>query len=311
MTFPHRRALLALFTAVILAGPALAADQKQEGVVKADAVTQRRIGVVVAPLAAARRSTSMAGQARVLDPVPLATLDSDIATAAAAAQASQAEAARSKALHAQDAAVSAKAVEAAQAQARADAAKLSLLRRRLGLEWGPAIARMTDARRSALMGALAAGRAALLRIDTASGAGQLGLRSAEIDLGPLGWVHATVLGPARAADPRLLSPGLIAMASGPQAASLSSGLTAPVRLQTSGPAAGVIVPRSALIRTAGQTWVYVKRDAETFQRRPVTAGQADPGGLFAASGFRAGELVATAGAGALFAAETGGGEEAE
>ncbi len=308
MTSPPRRALLLGLAAVLIARSALAAEGKGERVVKADAVTQRRLGVVVSPLAAARRGAGVAGIARVLDPGPLAALESDIDTAAAAARASQAEAARSKALNAQDQAISAKALEAAQAQARADGARVTLLLRRLGLEWGPALVRMSDGQRANLINALAAGRAALLRIDTASGEGQAGLRSAEVDLGPAGKVQARILGSARTADLRLLSPGLIAVVSGASAGALSSGLTAPCRLETSGPVAGVLLPRAALVRTAGQTWVYVKRDAETFQRRPVVGGQVDPGGLFAASGFRPGELVATSGAGALFAAETGGGE---
>ncbi len=308
MTSSPRRALLLCLAAALLAGPAFAAE-KEEGTVKVDAATQRRLGIVVTPLAAARRASSMAGLARVLDPVPLATLDSDIQSAAAAARASEAEAARTRSLHAQDAAVSAKAAEAARAQAGADAAKLALLRRRTGLEWGPAIGRMSDAQRGTLVGRIAAGHAALLRIDTPSGMGLASLKSVEVDLGPLGRVQATILGAARTADPRLQSPGLIALASGPAAASLSSGLVAPVRLQTSGAAAGVILPRAALVRTAGQTWAYVKRDAGTFQRRPATGGQVDAAGLFVASGFHPGELVVTSGAGALFTAETGGGGE--
>ena len=308
MTFPPRRALLLCLAAVLMAGPALAAEP-EEGVVKVDAATQHRLGVVVTPLAAAHRASTLAGLARVLDPVPLATLDSEIQAAAVASRASEAEAARTRSLHAQDAAVSAKAAEAARAQAGADSAKLALLRRRAGLEWGPAIGRMSDAARGVLVGRIAAGHAALLRIDTPSGIGQARLKSVEVDLGPLGRVQATILGAARTADPRLLSPGLIALASGPAAASLSSGLAAPVRLQTSGAAVGVILPRTALVRTAGQTWAYVRRDAGTFQRRPAVGGQVDAAGLFVASGFQPGELVVTAGAGALFAAETGGGGE--
>jgi hypothetical protein len=70
-------------------------------------------------------------------------------------------------------------------------------------------------------------------------------------------------------------------------------------------ASGVVLPRSALLRTAGRTWVYVRRDATDFERREVSGGLADPAGLFVVSGFRPGEPVVTAGASQLFAAQSG------
>jgi hypothetical protein len=91
-------------------------------VVKLDPAVQKRLGVATQPLSAAQRAAKAQGFARVLDPVPLATLDSDIATAASALVASQAEAARARRLNADDQTVSRRAVDAAAAQARADAA---------------------------------------------------------------------------------------------------------------------------------------------------------------------------------------------
>jgi hypothetical protein len=66
----------------------------------------------------------------------------------------------------------------------------------------------------------------------------------------------------------------------------------------------VIVPRAALLRTAGQTFAYIRRDGATFERRPVVGGLADPVGLFVSAGFRPGESVVIKGAAQLFAAET-------
>ena len=142
--------MLGLAAALLIAGQALAADG---AAVTVDAPTQKRIGVVTAPLAAARRSATVNGFARVLDAAPLATLDTDLQAAVATAAASAAEAQRSQSLFAADATVSAKAAQAAQAQARADASKVRLLRMRLGLEWGPAFARMSDAARGRLLAA--------------------------------------------------------------------------------------------------------------------------------------------------------------
>jgi hypothetical protein len=295
----HPLRALALALGLVAAAPALAAPI----LLKMDAPTQARLGVVTAPLAAARKTASVSGFARAVDPVPLATLDSDIAAAVSALSASQAEATRTRALNAADQTVSKKAAEAAAAQARADAVKLSLLRRRLGLEWGPSVQAMTDARRGRLIGDIAAGRAALVRIDASSGLSHL-RGTATIDLGASGMARAAILGPARVGDPRLQSTGLLALVTGPQAMRMGAGTVAPATLAAGAEVSGVVVPRAALLRTGGQTFAYVRRDAGSFERRPVVGGLGDPAGLFVAGGFRPGEPTVIKGAAQLFAAET-------
>jgi hypothetical protein len=295
-------ALASPLMACIWALSAQAADEVKP--VKLPVETQRKLGLVVQPLLAATRTATLPGFARVLDPGPLAQLDSDIQSAQVASTASAAEAARARALNADDQAVSTKVLQAAEAQARTDASRLALLRRRVGLEWGEGLARLSDKQRSALVGELAAGRAALVRIDTASGQGQAGLRGVDIDFGSLGLFHGVVLGTARAADPRLMSPGLIAKVSGKSAGALSNGLSAPVKLTASGPMHGVLAPRAALLRSGGETWVYIRTAEESFLRKPVAGGLVDPAGLFVPAGLKPGEQVVTTGSAALFAAET-------
>jgi hypothetical protein len=82
------------------------------------------------------------------------------------------------------------------------------------------------------------------------------------------------------------------------------GTVAPATIAAGGDAAGVIVPREALLRTAGQTFAYVRRAAASFERRPVVGGVSTPSGIFVSGGFRAGEQVVVKGAAQLFAAET-------
>lgn len=305
MNAPFRRSIAPALLCALLAAPAWA-DEDDAAVkpVKLPAETQRKLGLATQPLLAVTRAASLTGYMRVLDPGPLAQLDSDIQAAAAAAEASAAEAARSKTLNADGQALSAKALETAQAQARSDAAKLALLRRRVGLEWGEGVARLSAGQRGALIGEIAAGKAALVRIDTPGGEGLAGLHGLTIDLGSLGSVRATVLGAARTADPRLQSPGLIAKATGPGARLLSVGLTSPVKLTASAAAMGVLAPRAALIRSGGKTWLYVRTAADGFLRKAVEDGRVEPDGLFVPAGFKPGEAVVTQGAAALFAAET-------
>jgi hypothetical protein len=296
---------LAILLALSAAGAARAdADDAAVKPVKLATQVQQKLGLKSEPLKATSAAATLSGFIKVLDPGPLAQLDSDIEAADAAAQASAAELARSEALNKDGQTVPTKQVEASRAQARADATKAALLRRRLGLEWGDGIARMSARQRAQLLAEISANRAALIRIDTPSGEGLAGLKSVEIDLGPLGSVRATVLGPARAADPKLLSPGLIATARGPGVRSLSVGLAAPVKLGASAAVSGVMVPRAALLRSQGETWVYVRTGADTFLRKAVDHGRSDAGGMFAPEGFKGGEQVVTQGAAALFAAET-------
>lgn len=290
------RVALALF-ALLSASRAQAASP----LIEMSADIQRKLGLATQPAAAVHHAGGLTGFARVLDPGPLAVLDSDIVQAAAMAQASQAEAVRAKGLAAADATVSTRAAEAAIAQARADAAKLNLLRRRLGLEWGPAFMTMSEPRRGALVGQLASGAAALVRID--AGASLTGAKSVRLDLGGGRSANVQVLGAARAADARLLSSGLVGLVLGPQAAELGVGLTLPASIAVSGGGEGVMVPRSALIRASGATFVYVRKDATHFERRTLTGAATDPAGLFASGGVSPGEPVVTAGAAALHAAE--------
>ena len=83
-----------LLASVLIAGAARADDDDALKPVKLPAETQHKLGLAVRTLAAATRSSTLSGYLRVLDPGPLAQLDADIQAAAAAAEASSAEAAR-------------------------------------------------------------------------------------------------------------------------------------------------------------------------------------------------------------------------
>ena len=266
-----------------------------------DLATQKKLGIRVETLAASSHAASLRGYARVLDAVPLASLDADIAAASAASQASLAEAKRTRTLAQADATVSKRSAESAAAIAAADGAKLALTRRRLGLEWGPSFVSMGDARRAALIQALAAGRAALVRIDAPSGLTPS--TNVVLDLGAGGTQRVQILGSARSSDPRLLSTGLIGLITGPTAGRLGAGQTLNARLAQGGSTQGVIIPRSAILRAGGQSYVYVRRDPSHFDRRKIMGTVALDYGLFASGNLNPGEVVVVQGASALYAAD--------
>ncbi|HEX4181862.1 MAG TPA: hypothetical protein VHY34_01240 [Caulobacteraceae bacterium] len=281
---------------------ALAAGSSRAAGVQVGPDVQRRLGLATQSLTVARRSTQIDAFAKVLDPASLAQSDSDLATAKAAAAASSAEAKRAGALHAADGSISAKDLEAAQSQARQDALKVALLRRQLGLAWGPGVARLGEAARGRLVRDLAKGSAALVHVDTHNNEGQAGARFVKVDIGD-GSVRGVVIGPARAAEPRLQSSGLIVEVTGPSAMLLSVGLTQSAHIESSTPQSGVVLPRDAVIRFRGSDWVYVRSGPGAFERRLVQSPVPEEDGLFVAQGFSNGDEVVVKGAQALFAAE--------
>ena len=293
------KSVLPFLLAACLALPAAAETPR----LKLDAATQTRLQIRTAPIEAAHSTDAVSGFAGVMDTSPLLQLLSDHDAAVAAFTASSAEATRTAGL-AKDATVSSKVAEAARAQAAADQAKVTLLRQRLGLEWGPYFAALPDAALTRLAHDIALGQAALVRIDTPSGKGLKSAATGAIDLGALGTVQARVVGIARTADARLQSPGVVAIVTGSQAAYLGTGLTLNARLYGSGGTDGLLIPNSALLRQSGHVYAYVKSGAGTFDRREVVPARVVPEGLITSQGFRAGEVVVTQGAAALLTAET-------
>lgn len=278
------------------AGPAAATT------VQLPADVQQHLGVRTMRLEAARHSGETDAFAKVMDPGPLAQLVSDLDAAEATSRASSAEAGRSRALNRADDGVSARDAETAEAQARADASRARLLRQRLGLEWGPGIARMSPAALHGLVAEIAQGHAALVHVDTHNNDAQDGARRIRIDVGA-GSLEGVVIGPARVAEPRLQSSGLIVKVSGPQAVRLSVGLTQSAHIASRLPQTGVIVPRSAVIRFRGSDWVYVRTGPKTFERRLLTDLAPEARGLFVAQGLAPGDEVVASGAAAVFAAD--------
>jgi len=299
VTAPDRRGILAI---VIVVGLALQGERAGAAGVQLSPAVQRELGIATQKMTLVHRAAETDAFAKVLDPEPLVQLDSDLATAEAVAAASGAEAARATALHAADGGVAQKDVEAAVAQARSDALKIEILRRRVGLEWGPGVARMSPAARTQLVHGLAAGRITLVHVDTHNNGGQAGAPVVKVDIGD-GSARGIVLGPARQAEPRLQSSGLIVEVTGPTAILLSVGLTQSAHIETSTTQAGVIAPRAAVIRFKGSDWAYVRAGPGVFERRLLEGPVPGPDGFFVPKGLVPGDEVVTKGAAALFTAE--------
>lgn len=290
------RCALALLAAV------LANAHAQAATLELDRDAQARIGLRTAPLKAATGGAMQEAAALVLDPTPLIRLNAELTAALASAAASAAEAERAQKLVQQDSAVSQRALEAARAQAATDSGKVAALRAELRAGWGALLAEQPAAERSAALEALARGESVLLRIELLGGMPSSTPSQAWL-VGPVGGERrAQILGRFQQPGTGIV-PGWLARAPG---AGLAPGMGLAARLQVpaQGGAAGLLLPRSALIRWNGLQYVYVAVDDEHFERRAVTDAQAAPDGWRVSTGFSAGEAVVVQGAASLLGAET-------
>jgi hypothetical protein len=255
---------------------------------------------------------------RVLDPTPLVTIDSDLAAAGAALAASRAENERTQKLLAAGENTSRKAAEAAEAQFRADEIKVAGLNRQLQLQWGEA-AEGDSASRREFVNSLVRGEAALVRVDLLPGdaLSELPKGAKLLVLGreqqP---IETSMISPAADADPRTQAQGFILRISKPPFA-LRPGMALTAWLELAEkPRAGFTVPRSAVLRHDGRTWVFVQEEEEKFVRKAVVLDSPMDAGWFVSGddgGVKGDDLLVVTGAQALLSEEmkaaSGGAEE--
>ena len=206
----------------------------------------------------------------VLDPGAFVTLDGELATAEAALKASKAENERTLALVATNDA-SKKAADASQAAFDADRIKLETLIRGAQVAWG-AIIDSDAARRRDFIAGLVSGSVALIRVDLMPGDALAELpKSASIivmgrDDKPF---TTTEINPATATDAKTQAQGFVLRVKPPFTLRPGMALTAWMELPEE-PRAGFAIPRSAVLRHDGRTWVYAREEAGQYVRKPVT-----------------------------------------
>lgn len=284
-------------------------EQRVLGVVL-DEDEARKLGVEVAPIAAAAYQPFASGTARVVDAQAAIALLADLEKAETEARTSQSALKRARDLFRSDTAVSAEALEAAERQAAADDAQVKVARARASLEFGRGAPWLDATRRESLVAALASGATALVSASFPSS-----LTGAEppfaLELERIGaaaqarWsATETWLGPA---DPSMPGPTVLGLV--PITLSgLSTGERLGARAVTGAPLEGTVVPASAIVLSGGEAWGYLQGD-DGFTRRRVDLSRPAAEGYFQQQGFTAGEAVVVAGAGLLLARETGGGAE--
>jgi len=271
---------------------------------------QTNAGVRIAPLIATNLAPRSRAWGRVLDPAPLALQLAELSAARAALTASAREYDRAKKLFELGQNSSARALETAEAAWRRDEVLRASAHSKLLTAWGPTLAGRTNL--DTFVQSLAASEAALVRLDVPLGQ-TLPKPPAAIEVVLLGAESAPVpaewLGAVPTVDPLTQGEGLLCRI---QAGGFRPG--APVTAFITGPGAlqtGHVLPRNALVRHAGQVFVYEQTGPEEFTRRAVTLEQPLAGGWFIQNGLTAGNSIVISGAQVLLSEELKGqgGEE--
>jgi hypothetical protein len=278
-----------------------------ETVVKLDEKTQKLIELKTEALVAVDYGSSVVAYGQILDPAPLALLDSELRAGAFSLEISKAQEARARLLFGENDLVSRKALETAQEQLATDEIRLQSSRRRLELEWGPLVSRLDATNRAQLLEKLIAREALLARADLPL----VDLPKEKVAAAwftPLGSddpLRANTFAPAPSLDPKTQQLGYFLLVTNlEQHAAPAPGSAITARLSIESKAkSGVVIPRSAVIRANSAAWVYTRTGAENFTRRPLALNLSVPAGWFVESGFKPDEQVVTQGSALLLSEE--------
>lgn len=263
---------------------------------------QKRIGLSVQQLKGAQHSPEVTAYGTVLDPTPLMTAQTEIATTKVALNSSEQAAGRAKLLFEQGENVARKTLETAEADLRANEIKLKALQAQMAVEWGSQITQLSSNDMRTLLKSLVYGRTVLVRVELP--AGQTisgGFAAARISSLANSWIDAKIISAATKVDPKTQGEGLILECESTQ---LKPGAAVTALLQTTQtPQSGVIVPDSAIVQFIGKAWTYVQSGTNTFTRKEISLQTPVDGGWFETSGVKAGERVVNQGAQELISEE--------
>ncbi len=285
-----------------------------ETIIKLDAVTQKTMGLEMTPLAAAELAPEVKCFGRVVDPAPLAEMLMELGKAQLVFDNSHQELERMKVLK-QENNASERAFQTAELMYRQNSGEVSAIWFKLQKNFGGRIAELTGPmvlppgtqRKPGLLDEIADARGVfLIRVDmpvaetlnfAPTGARILGLADGA-------WpVPASSFGAVPAVDPLTQTRGYFFLATTNQPP-LIPGMAVTAFIQTEAQAqSGVIVPRNAVVRCNGASWVYLQTGDETWQRVEVKLDRPLAAGYFVREKLKPQDPVVTVGAQQLLSEE--------
>jgi len=288
-----------------------------ETVVMVGVDAQRASHIVMQPVAAAMDQPEITAYATVVDLQPLfdlrnrhAAARADRESARAHADASRLQYERTRVLYQDDRNASQKSLQDAQVMMQADDAKLqaaeatlSGLDAALRQQYGNALAVAAVAPRSALSGRLLSGHAAIVRVTLPGGNPTAAPEQITMDGSDGQTSLAHKLSPSPLVDPAVQGSPYLYVADSALPVGTHTLAHVPLREKNTAGTPGFRIPEAAIVWYGGQSWAYVKTDANHFTRRHVPIEPATQRGLVFTSGFHAGDEVVISGAQLLLSEE--------
>lgn len=270
---------------------ARADESNRSGIVQLSAEQQTKAGITVAALEPRELAREVKGYGRVIDLQPFFDLLADLHSAEAVLEASTKEFARVQALHANDQNASARTVETAAATVKRDQIQLEAIRTKLRIAWGTAFCKNDTARLAPCL----TSQDAVIQVDLPPGESLSSPPETARVQSPFDATRsaqARFLGPATTASANSPGQGLLFLLQ-PNSLDLRPEMGIVAFLALEGPRLrGVVLPRSAIVRHQGQSWVFVHKGDRTFERTPVMLEHAlDEGWFVEASAAPSGNIV--------------------
>ena len=272
-----------------------------EMVVTIDDATQKLVKLEFAHPVVAQWEPVVTGYGRVVDPAPLISAATDLATAKANAAASDREYARLKTLAEQNNA-SVRALEAAQLAAQNDHLALAAARAKFAGDWGSALAGRADL--AELVQQFAERKQSLVRLTLPAGENLADMPAATmLTVFPdeLHLIPAELLDGGLGVDPQTEGQIFLFLV---KDRALPLGASVTGQLNRTGQAlSGLVLPAAAVLRHEGLGWVYVQTAPEAFTRREVPLDRPTESGWFVTGGFSATNVLVSVGAQTVLSTE--------
>ena len=268
---------------------------------KLKAGVAQNFGVATELLKGTAQASTYTLDARVLDPSSLYSQTDELQASNSALALSSAQAARVGRLYRNQQNATQAALAQATLTALNDQKMYALAQTALRTSWGDAVAGWSTQERARRVLELRAGRASLVRaeLDPALSS-QAEFSSADIKLELIGLLPQADPQTGRAGALLWLTRSLPALSRVPINVRAQSALAA---------AAAVLIPRSAILRLNGGSFVFIQTADDRYSMRELNSPERSAEGWLVQSGFAVGERIVTAGAASLLTLARGAGAE--
>ncbi len=251
---------------------------------------------VTATVVPAEMATKITGIATLLSPDPLTQLNAEIRAAEIALGFSRRTVERFKGTTS----LGEHRLDNAERQAATDATQVALLELKLRNSWGEEAPFLAAENRQKLVDELSSGKTTLVRLDFPRSDERDPKNVRIVALGGGEETALTSVWPAPSGN--LAMPGTSFFGIMPTGPGLRPGDRAKVNAERSTTTAGVIVPASAVVVSAGESWCYVEKEPGEFERKRITLSTPVADGYITKE-FTPGTKVVVEGASALLSRE--------